>query len=153
MCGHRYRSDVRDVVDDASLRASQTERERAVERLRDHAGEGRLELEELEERIERALHARTRGDLRALFADLPDERRSRRSSSGAVRTLAAGSAVAALLPLAAAILLLSLAPPAIAWMGWPLLGWWFFASLPAAGFGFAACGHSRRRRARRTVVV
>lgn len=50
---------------------SDAERERAVETLRDHYAEGRLDSDELEERIERAYDARTRADLSALTRDLP----------------------------------------------------------------------------------
>ena len=42
------------------LRASDAERERAVDLLRSAAGEGRLNLEELAERTERALVAEDR---------------------------------------------------------------------------------------------
>jgi hypothetical protein len=52
-------------------RASDAEREAAVARLRDAAGEGRLSLEELAERVEAADGARTRGDLAGRVADLP----------------------------------------------------------------------------------
>ena len=45
------------------VRASDTEREATIGRLRDAAGEGRLTLEELAERIEAADGARTRSDL------------------------------------------------------------------------------------------
>jgi hypothetical protein len=53
------------------LRVSDAEREATVVRLREAGGEGRLTLEELAERVERADAARTRGDLDALTADLP----------------------------------------------------------------------------------
>ena len=53
------------------LRASDAERERTVERLRAAAGDGRLTLEELAERVEGALAARTRDALEPLTADLP----------------------------------------------------------------------------------
>lgn len=53
------------------LRVSDAEREATVVRLREAGGEGRLTLEELAERVERADAARTRGDLEALTADLP----------------------------------------------------------------------------------
>lgn len=56
---------------ESEMRASQTERDRVVDRLRTHAAEGRLEVEELEQRIEAALSARTHGDLDAVEADLP----------------------------------------------------------------------------------
>jgi fatty acid desaturase len=53
------------------LLASDTERERVAEALRAHAAAGRLEAEELEQRLERAFSARTRADLVPLVADLP----------------------------------------------------------------------------------
>jgi Domain of unknown function (DUF1707) len=55
----------------ASLRASDADREQFVEALRQHHAEGRLTLEELTERTERAYAARTLGDLDALGGDLP----------------------------------------------------------------------------------
>jgi Domain of unknown function (DUF1707)/Cell wall-active antibiotics response 4TMS YvqF len=54
------------------LRVSDADREATVVRLREAGGEGRLTLEELAERVERADGARTRGQLDALTADLPD---------------------------------------------------------------------------------
>jgi hypothetical protein len=53
------------------LRVSDADREATVVRLREAGGEGRLTLEELADRVERAVAARTRGDLDALTADLP----------------------------------------------------------------------------------
>jgi hypothetical protein len=53
------------------LRVSDADREATVVRLREAGGEGRLTLEELADRVERAGAARTRGDLDALTADLP----------------------------------------------------------------------------------
>src|SRR4051795_7924131 len=52
-------------------RASDAEREEVAERLRDAAGAGRLEPDELEERLEAAYSARTVGELATLTADLP----------------------------------------------------------------------------------
>lgn len=52
------------------LRVGHAERERAVDTLREAAGVGRLTLDELDDRIERALQARTRADLRLVLADL-----------------------------------------------------------------------------------
>ncbi|MGI8749502.1 MAG: DUF1707 SHOCT-like domain-containing protein [Thermoleophilaceae bacterium] len=54
-----------------AVRASDPEREGTVTTLRDGAAEGRLTLEELAERVERALAAATRDELEALTADLP----------------------------------------------------------------------------------
>ena len=56
-----------------SLRIGHTEREAAVEVLREAAGDGRITLDELDARIERALAARFAADLTVLVADLvPD---------------------------------------------------------------------------------
>lgn len=51
-------------------RASDADRDRVAEILRVAAGDGRLTLDELDERLEVALSARTRGELAALTADL-----------------------------------------------------------------------------------
>src|ERR1700739_1573698 len=55
----------------SELRASHDDRDQVVELLRMSAGDGRLTAEELDERLERALTARTYGELAALVADLP----------------------------------------------------------------------------------
>lgn len=54
-------------------RASDADRERVVEALREQTTIGRLTLEELEERSGAAYAARTWDDLRPLLADLPIE--------------------------------------------------------------------------------
>jgi hypothetical protein len=56
-----------------AIRASDAEREAVVTRLQTAAGEGRLALEELAERLDRALNAVTRADLEALTGDLPQQ--------------------------------------------------------------------------------
>jgi Domain of unknown function (DUF1707) len=53
------------------LRASHDDRERAAEIIRIAAGDGRLTADELDERLEQALTARTTGELAVLTADLP----------------------------------------------------------------------------------
>lgn len=55
----------------SDLRASDAERERVVEFLREHALAGRLNHDELEERIGLAYAAVVRGDLERLIVDLP----------------------------------------------------------------------------------
>jgi class 3 adenylate cyclase len=66
-------------VDDTSaspsgLRASDAEREAAVETLKERTADGTLTLDEFAMRVERALAGRYRGDLDALLADLPARR-------------------------------------------------------------------------------
>ncbi|WP_078556630.1 DUF1707 domain-containing protein [Streptomyces sp. PCS3-D2] len=53
------------------LRASDADRDRVVERLRDAVAEGRLDMEEFEERLEAAYKSRTYAELEPLTADLP----------------------------------------------------------------------------------
>ncbi|HYN51192.1 MAG TPA: DUF1707 domain-containing protein [Thermoleophilaceae bacterium] len=56
-----------------AIRASDAEREAVVTRLRTAAGEGRLSLDELADRLDRALSAVTRADLEPLGTDLPEQ--------------------------------------------------------------------------------
>jgi Domain of unknown function (DUF1707) len=58
-------------VSTPGIRVSHADRDRVVEVLRDAAGDGRLTGDELDERVEAALAARTGSDLAALTADLP----------------------------------------------------------------------------------
>ncbi len=53
------------------LRASDADRDAVAERLRQAAVEGRLDPDELEQRMHTALRARTYGDLDGLLRDLP----------------------------------------------------------------------------------
>jgi len=57
----------------SELRASHADRDRVVELLRVSAGDGRLTAEELDERLELAMTARTYGELARLVTDLPAE--------------------------------------------------------------------------------
>ncbi|MFJ9621581.1 DUF1707 domain-containing protein [Streptomyces sp. NPDC101181] len=53
------------------MRASDAERERIAELLREAVAEGRLEMDEFEQRLESAYKARTHGELEPLVQDLP----------------------------------------------------------------------------------
>ncbi|MEU0353873.1 DUF1707 SHOCT-like domain-containing protein [Streptomyces cyaneofuscatus] len=53
------------------MRASDAERERIAELLREAVAEGRLEMDEFEQRLETAYTARTHGELEPLVRDLP----------------------------------------------------------------------------------
>jgi hypothetical protein len=70
---------------DKSLRVSDAERDATIQALGGHAAEGRLTLDELEERANRALEAKTRGDLAALTTDLPAQAQAAPPSEGRVR--------------------------------------------------------------------
>lgn len=56
---------------DPGLRASDADRERIVEQLRQHTADGRLTMEEFDQRMSAAYAARTYGDLAELTRDLP----------------------------------------------------------------------------------
>jgi hypothetical protein len=122
-----------------SLRASDADRDAVVDRLRDAAGDGRLEPDELEQRVDGALRARTYGDLGALLADLPSDGRmplypaARRTGSlGRSAALGAGLLVAATLAVAlVAIVVLVALAAAVCWIAVVLL--------------WRACNGSRRR--------
>ncbi len=55
-----------------NLRVSDAERADVADRLSKHYGEGRLDQTEFNERMERAMNAKTQGDFAGLFDDLPD---------------------------------------------------------------------------------
>jgi hypothetical protein len=74
--------------DRRNLRVSHEDRDQVAEQLRVAAGDGRLTADELDERLETALTARTYGELEALLTDLP-------ASPGAVLTPAPAPAPAA----------------------------------------------------------
>lgn len=63
---------VEDRFDRPELRISDADRHRVAEFLRVAAGDGRLTVEELGERLDRALTAKTYGDLEELTSDLPN---------------------------------------------------------------------------------
>lgn len=67
------------------LRASDADRDRVVERLRDAVAEGRLDMEEFEERLDAAYKSRTYAELEPLTRDLPA------ASAGAAAPFAAAS--------------------------------------------------------------
>ena len=58
----------------SSLRLSDADRDRAVAELSEHFQAGRIAADELDDRVGRALQARTAADLAPLFADLPGQR-------------------------------------------------------------------------------
>jgi hypothetical protein len=53
------------------LRASDAERDAVVTELAEHLKDGRLQTDEFDERVGRAVNARTRGELDGLLTDLP----------------------------------------------------------------------------------
>lgn len=105
-----------------SLRASDADRDAVVDRLRDAAGEGRLEPDELEQRVDGALRARTYGELAELLADLPGDARvllrsTRRRTDPVARSamFGAGLLVAVIVAFAVVAVVAMLVLAAAAW--------------------------------------
>jgi hypothetical protein len=123
------------------VRASDAEREETVESLRRHAGDGRLDVEELDRRITAAYAAKTHGELNRLTHDLPRERRSRPRSrarrDGFPEHLRSYLQVMALL-----VVIWALSGAGYFWPIWPMVGWGFFVFSHAS-----AVGRTRRVRA------
>ena len=69
----------------SSLRASDADRDKVLDRLRKACAEGRIVAHELEDRIARALRAETYGDLDAVVADLPREKAATKQRSRRTR--------------------------------------------------------------------
>lgn len=55
------------------MRASDNDRDRVAAALREHHAQGRLDVDEFKDRIERAYTAKTLGDLDTLMHDLPEQ--------------------------------------------------------------------------------
>ena len=58
-------------VADATMRVSDAERAEVADQLAQHYGDGRLDQAELDERLGRAMGAKTQADLAGITADLP----------------------------------------------------------------------------------
>ncbi len=102
------------------LRASDADRDATAEALRLHTAAGRLEVDELDERIAHALTARTRADLSALVGDLPAAE-SRRKAAADDSQAPEWRGYLAVMALLLTIWLVSGA--GYFWPIWPLLGW------------------------------
>ncbi|WP_017596683.1 DUF1707 SHOCT-like domain-containing protein, partial [Nocardiopsis potens] len=109
-------------VPDDALRASDRERDAALDRLRTAYQEGMLTGSEHERRAGEALAARTRGDLAPLLADLPDRApAARRAPVSPLHAWALFSAIAFVLWVAPATALGLGGPSVLAWLACCLL--------------------------------
>jgi hypothetical protein len=109
------------------LRASDADRDQVAERLRTAAAEGRIATDELEQRLEATLNARTYAQLEAVVADLPRPqpvaRRHLGLPGGPVARVAVALAVA--VPVMMAMIFVVTGVVA-GWTLWALAAWWFF---------------------------
>jgi hypothetical protein len=100
------------------LRVADADRDRAIERLHAAATEGRLDHEELGERVSSALTARTQAQLDALTADLPRLPEPRPDRSLALRQRTASF----LVPNVVCVAVWAATGAGAFWPGWVLLG-------------------------------
>lgn len=137
------------------LRVSDAERQAVTDRLAQHYGEGRLDQTEFDERIGRAMGAKTRADLNGLFDDLPDldgqagsgpagapgamDRRARRETRRGHRH--------GLLSVALIVVIALVAAQAIHTVFWLTVPWLWLGMV--AVIALAATGHLGRRGAAR----
>ena len=110
---------------DSLIRASDADREAVTEQLRRAAGEGRLEPEELEDRLHATLRARTYGELDRVRSDLPatDAAWDRRLAVG-LPSARTALAVATRVAVALVVLTLVLIDAALTvawWLVWVLM--------------------------------
>jgi hypothetical protein len=105
---------------DPGIRASDAEREHHVDLLREHAAQGRLTIDELDERIDRAYAARTRAGLTVLVDDLPPRERAAPAPTRTRVPLQWATFLAVNLLLVA---IWALTGAGYFWPIWPLLGW------------------------------
>jgi len=137
---------------DPRIRAADADRERAAALLREHHAAGRLTAEEFHDRMERAMDAKTMGELDELMADLPAidlyqlpdaslRRQSPRMAQGqSLLPHEAGSGeVEGLSPATTALVAWATVATALVAIGLitaVLIGavvpWWAFAAVPAA---------------------
>jgi len=110
-------------VRDPDLRVSQAERDEVAAELARHFADGRLTIEEYEERIEAALASRTGHDLEPLLADLPTASRReaprQRTSARSRRHRGSGWSTARVIAIAAVVVLAISTGPWALWLLWP----------------------------------
>ena len=123
---------------DPNIRVSHAERTEVADRLSKHYGDGRLDEEEFNERLDRAMKAKTRADLDGLFDDLPE------TGAPAVPGRPRRRHRHPVLLIALVVVLAVAAAHAVLWVTVPLL--WLTFGVAAVVFATRALGHSRSGR-------
>ena len=136
------------------LRASDAEREQTATLLREHYTDGRLTLEELQDRLDRAYTATTVGDLETLTSDLPVHRSAGTGPSTPIHPSPASSEWKRRRDrvLAYVVLMLFLIGIWAAsgmqgsfWPIWPILVGGFIVARDVLGLSHSGFRHDRRR--------
>ncbi len=143
---------VRQRAADATMRVSDAERAEVADQLAQHYGDGRLDQAELDERLGRAMSAKTHADLAGITADLPPL--GTRPAAASARVPAprsrAGRPWPRLLPIVLLVLLVITAWHGL-WLPWAWFGglwfgpaWWLWIALLV--FCWLRFGPRRHRR-------
>jgi hypothetical protein len=116
---------------DPGIRAGDADRERVADRLRTSHGEGRLDIAEFQQRLERCYEAKTLGELGELVGDLPRPHDQDEGRAAGWFQLSRGLIAAPLVPiLIVAIVISAIAGHHVFWLWIPLLflfwkmSWW-----------------------------
>jgi class 3 adenylate cyclase len=135
------------------VRASDADRERVAELLRDHYGAGRLSEEDLSERVEAAYDVRTTAELAALTADLPSPRPPAPGRPRPRSGLEISVRIHFTIYLLVNVMLIGIwaaTGGGYFWPIWPILGWGIGVGCHAAPL-LAMRGPAQRRRPRELV--
>jgi hypothetical protein len=125
---------------DQHMRVSDAERQAVADRLAEHFSSGRLDQAEFDERVGKAMSAKTRADLNGLFDDLPETGApaATDSSTGQLRRRHRHPVLLAALIVFVAI--------AAAHVVWPLLWIGFLVAIVLFATGTIGHGRSGQRR-------
>jgi hypothetical protein len=128
-----------DPYSDQHMRVSDAERQAVADRLAEHFSAGRLDQAEFDERVGRAMSAKTRADLNGLFDDLPE------TGAPAAAGSAAGQPRRHRHPILLAALIVFVAIAA-AHVVWPLLWIGFLVAIVVLATGTVGRARSGQRR-------
>jgi Domain of unknown function (DUF1707) len=130
----------RGLYSDQHLRVSDADRQAVTDRLADHFADGRLDQAEFDDRVGRAMNAKTRADLSGLFSDLPE------TGAPAVPDRPLRRRRHPILLVALVVLFIMATAHAVLWVTWPLL--WVAVLGLAVLFATGTIGRSRRHQDR-----
>lgn len=125
----------RGAYSDQHMRVSDAERQAVADRLAENFSAGRLDQAEFDERVGRAMSAKTRADLNGLFDDLPGT--GTPAAPDLPRRRRRHPALAAVLVVVIALMVVH----AMWWATWPLL--WIGFLVVAVLFATRTVGHHR----------
>ena len=125
---------------DEHMRVSDAERQAVADRLAEHFADGRLDQAEFDDRVGRAMNAKTRADLSGLFSDLPE------TGASAVPDRPLRRRRHPILLVALVVLFIMATAHAVLWVTWPLLWIGFLVAIVLVATGTVGRPRSRQDR-------